>query len=269
MTTTAAETHLVLVWDRGTRALDRILADARRRFVIHDVVRVTWSPHRFRRNLARLYGTDLPADSDKERECGTGPFVVVVVGDERPRVVARRARDGWAPANAALLAAKRRYRRWAGGAYRVHTTLTRAEATKDAVLVLGEPLPALGERTWDGTVRERRRDLLGDPGWASVDEMRAALAATMPATVGREDGSSLEVLTDDPWWAIRIVDPPAAEGSDPDERLRRPLVGGIEVPVLVRDRPDGDEGPGWTATGSERIRPRLADRLATLARRRA
>lgn len=263
----APETHLVVVWERALPALDRILDDATRRFVIHDVVRVTWQRDCFRRNLVRLYGTALPAGSDKERECGPGPLVVIVVGDEQPQTVARRGQGAWTPANAALLRAKRRYRRWAGGSYRVHTTLTTQEAAKDAMLVLGEPLEALAARSWDGDIRERSRDLLGEPEWTSVDELEAALTATMPCVLAspEHEGGPVRVVTDDPWWAIRIADPTAASGTgDPEARLRRPVVAGAELPLEVLD-PTGHTPVG---VAQPTIRPTLADRLATVVRLR-
>ena len=273
MNEAAAETHLVLVWERARPALDRILDDAARRFVVRDVVEVTWRPERFRRSLSRLYGTDLPAGSDKERESGTGPFVVAVVDDVQPRTVARRTQHGWEQANAALLGAKRRYRGWAGGSYRVHTTLTETETTRDAMLVLGEPLEALRARTWDGGLRAYDRDLLGDPAWDDLDQLRAALGATMRCAFPSTGADGLvEVVTDDAWWAIRIVDPPTAEGRDePEARLRRPVVGGAEVPVLIHDVADDDADPAWAALlppPEAPGRPTLRDRLATLARLR-
>lgn len=260
----APQTHVVIVWERALPVLDRILADARRRLVVRDVVRVSWSPERFRRSLSRLYGTALPPDSVKERECGTGPFVVLVVEDEQPRTVARRSQGGWSRVNANLLAAKRRYRRWAAGSYAVHTTLTGAEARKDAMLVLGETLGALRERSWDGEVRERRRDLLGEPTWSSFAELEAALTATVPCIVSHpEAGGPVTVVTDDPWWAIRIVDPTAADGgSDADEPLRRTVVAEIPIGVRVVDaRAAGISLPVGAPRSS--IRPTLADRIAT------
>jgi len=269
-----AETHLVLVWERARPALDRILEDAARRFVVHDVVEVTWRPERFRRSLSRLYGTDLPVDSGKERESGTGPFVVAVVDDEQPRTVARRTQHGWEQANAALLAAKRRYRGWAGGSYRVHTTLTPVETTRDAMLILGESLDALRARTWDGGMRAYGRDLLGDPAWDDLGQLQAGLSATMRCafpSAGAE--GPVEVVTDDAWWAIRIVDPPTAEGRDePEVRLRRPVVAGSELPVLVHDVADPDADPSWAALlppPDEPGRPTLRDRLETVARLRS
>ena len=266
------ETHLVLVWARARPVLDRILADAGRRFLVRDVIEVTWRPGTFHRSLTRLYGTDLPAGSDKERECGTGPFVVIAIDDERPRTVARRTQQGWTAANARLLAAKRRYRHWAGGSYRVHTTLSPAETARDTMLLLGETPESLRGQRWDGTVRERRHDLLGDPSWDDVEKLKAALRATMPCAFLPQDAGdmALEVVTDDAWWAIRIVDPPAAESGDgPEARLRRPLVGGVELPVLVHDVADPDAAPEWSRllpAPEFRPRPTMLDRISTLAR---
>ena len=219
---------------------------AARRFVVHDVVEVTWRPERFRRSLSRLYGTDLPVDSGKERESGTGPFVVAVVDDQRPHTVARRTQHGWEQANAALLAAKRRYRGWAGGSYRVHTTLSPVETTRDAMLILGEPLDTLRARTWDSGMRAYERDLLGDPAWDDLGQLQAGLSATMRcAFPSTEADGPVEVVTDDAWWAIRIVDPPTAEGRDePEVRLRRPVVGGQRAPRAGARRRGPRRRPG-------------------------
>ncbi len=203
---------------------------------------------------------------------GRVPRIVV---EASPRAAARQVRGGWSAANATLLGAKRRYRRWAGGGYRVHATLTPSEARKDAVLVLGESPDELRERRWDGTIRVRERDLLGDPDWASLDELETALSATVRCAFrrGLDDDHPLEVLTDDSWWAVRIVDPVTAEGAGQDIGLRRPSVAGSRSGVLIRDTADPDVDRALASTlpvaVSTAVRPTLADRLATAARLRA
>ena len=215
----AAETHLILVWETARPALDRILEDARGASSIRDVVEVTWRRERFRRSLSRLYGTDLPPDSDKERESGTGPFVVVVVDDLQPRTVARKTQRGWTPANAALLAAKRRYRGWSGGSgsYRVHTTLTHAKRPRMPSSSWVSRPRRCADARGTGSSRQRRREPLGDPDWTSLDELETALAATMrcafPAT--EHPDAPFEVVTDDAWWASESSTPrsPKADRS--------------------------------------------------------
>ena len=59
--------------DQGIDVPDRILEDAARRFIVHDVVRVTWTPSRFARSLSRLYGTALPPGSAKCLCSGPSP----------------------------------------------------------------------------------------------------------------------------------------------------------------------------------------------------
>jgi hypothetical protein len=156
----------------------------------------------------------------------------------------------------------------------VHTTLTPVETTRDAMLILGEPLDALRARTWDGGLRGYERDLLGDPAWDDLGQLQAGLSATMRCAfpAAGADGP-IEIVTDDAWWAIRIVDPPTAEGRDePEVRLRRPVVAGSELPVLVHDVADLDADPAWAAllpAPEEPGRPSLRDRLETVARLRS
>lgn len=266
------ETHLVVVWEAAASALDRILADATRRFTVNDVVRVTWTPSLFARNLSRLYGTALPSGSTKERECGTGPFVAIVVTDEHPRHVARRRGASWESANGALLAAKRRYRRWATGSFAVHTTLTPAEATRDVRLLLGRSLDDLARERWSGEVVARERDLLGDPGWESFAELCTGLDATVRARVtpaaGAEPGT---ILTDDPWWAARIADPRIADATDgpTGDQTCEPSVAGERMRFVVLDAAAHGRLAELPPARSTATTPSVRDRAAAVLRLRA
>lgn len=266
-----SETHVVVVWESATDALDRILEDTARRFAVRDVVRVTWTPERFRANLIRLYGTALPPDSDKERQTGTGPFVAIVVDDDAPTTVARHHGRAWVPANAALLAAKRRYRSWSRGRFNVHTSLTAREATKDLALVLGCTAADV-PFSWSGTVRERVRDLLGDPEWRDVAELESGLAATVSCAFDRPEGAAagLRVVTDDVWWARRIAEPATATDESDGETACRPVVAGRPFPIeLVDAQADPALARRLPPEPPSRATPRVSDRLARLLGRRS
>ena len=81
----------------------------------------------FARNLSRMYGDDLPPNSAKELHCGNGPFLVAVVEDLRPRYRLRRTNRGLRILNSAVFDARRRYRRWTDGGYKVHASDSVAE----------------------------------------------------------------------------------------------------------------------------------------------
>src|SRR5262249_15332890 len=157
-----------------------ILSDLTREFEVLEVVEVSWTPSEFGRNLTRFYGEALPSGSEKEEHCGTGPFLVVVVRDRQPRLELRRLGRGARVIDARVLAAKERYRAWTGGGHRVHATLDPHEFAHDLFLLFGR-LPSRYDetRSWKGGAGSWRHDLMGARGWASLEELLAALESTL------------------------------------------------------------------------------------------
>jgi len=214
------EPCVFVLWESARAAEDAILADLRRRFVLADVVEVEWPGDAFARNLTRVYGDVLAPGSEKERQCGTGPFLLVVAIDPRPRYGLRRTSRGLRRVNVAAAAAKRRYRRWTGGGFRVHGSLDRAEAERDLRLMLGVGADSVVESRWDGEVRRLVADR---PQWASVDDLLAAIVSATPASVVHAADGEVVVRTDDVWWAAAI-----AGGEPPAEAARA-----VELDVTI------------------------------------
>lgn len=218
------EVSVFVIWSSARRWSEPILEDLRARFTLADVIELTWPPEAFARHLTRFYGTALPPGSDKERQCGTDPFLVVVAVDPRPRYGIRRTTRGFRRVNVRAAAAKRRYRRLSGGGFAVHGSLDADEARRDLRLLLGlEPADVLDGR-WDGTVRTLTSDRLT---WSSVDELVSTIAAATPAVLA-DDGATLVVRTDDVWWAGVIA------GGDPPEPYAREAE--LEVSIDGRTR---------------------------------
>jgi hypothetical protein len=207
--TTSPEACVFVLWEAARHREETILADLGRRFAVADVVEMTWAPAAFSRRLTRMYGEALPPGSNKERECGAGPFLVVVAVDTRPRYGLRWTTRGLRRVNVRAAAAKRRYRRWAGGGFRVHGSIDRSEAERDLRLLLGIGGQSVVSRRWDGKIRSVAED---DVRWSGVDELVEALASATPTSLIADDEARLVVATDDVWWAAVIAggDPPAA-----------------------------------------------------------
>jgi hypothetical protein len=174
------EEQVFVVWSHGLYATDRILADMERYFEILDVTQLSWSEASFSKNLTRFYGGLLPAGAEKEKHCGTGPFLVIVVRDPSPSYAPRRTPVG--VVNAKMFDAKRRYRAWTGGGHRVHCTLNQREADRDLFLLLGRRRDNYRGQTqrWDRVVRSRRSDPVGASGWRDTSELLAAIEVTTP-----------------------------------------------------------------------------------------
>jgi hypothetical protein len=214
------EIHLFVLWPNALASRDEILTDLAREFVIREVVEVHWTIERFGENLERLYSTKLPPSSGKMRHCGVGPFLAVVVEDERPAYAERRTTSGsMASVNARTFDARARYRSWTGGGHRVHSTLTLPEADRDLFLVLGRRVMSyaagIGE-AWDGTVRTHEEDVVGTGGSWSAHDLFDALDVATDYVVA----SSADALT-------RVADE-----SDADETP--PGCGGVPT-ILVGD----------------------------------
>jgi hypothetical protein len=222
---TQPEVCVFVVWSAARRSADEILADLQARFVVADVVELIWPRASFRRNLTRFYGEALPPGSDKERQCGTDPFLVVVAVDPRPRYGLRRTTGGFRRVNVHAAAAKRRYRRLSGGGFAVHGSLDAHEGARDLRLLLGAEPSEVLDRRWDGTVRSVTTDRLA---WSSVDELVRTIASATPASLADDDDDTVVVETDDVWWAAVIAggDQPA-----PDARAAE-----LEVAIDGRTR---------------------------------
>jgi hypothetical protein len=219
-----SEPCVFVVWETARHAERRIVEDLGARFVLADVVEVEWPAALFARNLTRLYGEALPPGSRKEQESGTGPFVVVAAVDARPRHGLRRTTRGLRVVNVRAAAAKRRYRRWTGGGFRVHGSLDRSEAERDLRLLLGVGAEDVLERRWDGAVR---RIVAGSFEWERVADVLAAIASATPAAVVRDEGGVLVIRAEDVWWACTIAggDPPAPDARAAELTVR---IGGAE-----------------------------------------
>lgn len=219
-----SEVCVFVIWSAARRSTDAILADLGKRFALADVVELTWPPESFARNLTRFYGDALPPGSDKERMCGTGPFLVVLAVDARPRYGLRRTTSGFRRVNVRAAAAKRRYRRLSGGGFGVHSSLDEHEARRDLRLLLGLDPADVMDRRWDGTIRAVMVDRLV---WSSVDDLLSAIVSATPASLALDDGTTIVVETEDPWWAAVI-----AGGDAPEPYTRE-----AQVEVSIDGRP--------------------------------
>jgi hypothetical protein len=210
-----------------------------------DVMEVTWSRRGFAENLTRFYGEKLPHGSRKQLHCGSGPFLVVVVEDERPEYVTLG--EGHRRVNRSMWEARGRYRAITGGGHRVHGTLDAQEFEHDLFLLVG----AGAERyrpgsSWDGQVERIRGDTTGSRGWRDLQQLYDALSVTMPwVIVGGAKGiapdpladgtADLELLVDDAWYGHATVLGRGRRGS----RTRVVDVGGRVLEVAVWAVGDG------------------------------
>jgi hypothetical protein len=251
--------HLFLLWSAARPQQGRILADIDAHFQVLDLIELTWTRgETFALNLSRMYGDDLPPGSAKELHCGDGPFLVAVVEDLHPRYRLRRTNRGPRILNSGVFDARRRYRAWTDGGYKVHASDSVSETQRNLALLLGEDTEHFrGRRARiPDPARRVARDLVGTDGWESMEQLRLALAAhgaRLRRSAG--DGGTFAVVGPDVWWIELVVG-----GSKVASGVRDIVVSGQPVRLIMRETLSGYVGAGrhrlWLAW--RRLRTRLA-----------
>nr|WP_313404732.1 glycoside hydrolase family 99-like domain-containing protein [Pseudomonas sp.] len=183
------EIHLCIVWDRARHIQDAFIEQLRARFKLLAAYELTWSEERFATNLSRFYGKKLTADSDKQRHCGTGSFLVLLFEDESPVYAHRLTLGGRRRVNSAVFDLKDHFRSRAQGSLPIHATNDIDETRHDLFLLLGQRLEdfvaSVADSEWQGQIKQLRQELVGDSGWASLPELFTALNETTPYVVLR------------------------------------------------------------------------------------
>jgi hypothetical protein len=198
--------YVFVLWSQSRDQEQRILDHLAIRFTVVDLVEVTWTPDdTFARSLTRMYGDALPPGSDKERQCGTGPFLLVVVEDPAPRFRLRPTGRGRRLLNSNVYDARLRYRQWTGGGYRVHASDSLRETERNLQLLLGEGMADLAGKKAVQGARRRAVDPVGTHGWTSEEQLLRTLAAYGARLDGRSPDQVLHLAASDVWWAEHIA----------------------------------------------------------------
>lgn len=255
---TSGELHLFILWNKAGAARDAALRRIGEAFAILRAFRLHWSPDSFSDNLTRFYGQHLPPGCGKEESCGTGPFTLVVVRDERPQYAVRDTTRGPASVNTRTFDLKSRLRSAEGGGLPVHATNTPRETGHDLALLLG--LDASGFENaypgpWDGEIADLRREVSGARGWTSYREFFSVLNATVDYVVLRNfddlpDKHRLELHGDIDLLVGNYADAILAANArplfdDPHRVHHAVVIAGQAIPFDFRHVGDDYYDPRW------------------------
>lgn len=168
------ETHLFILWENARYKEKEILEDIKKSFNIIGKYNITWNKEIFSKNLSRFYGTNLPKNSGKEKHCGNGDFLLIIVEVENPKYEHRDTLSkGIQTVNINMFDKKTYYRELTGGGHKVHATNSEKETNHDLTLLLGKSLKDFLKEVEgkEESIVNLKQDLIGTDGFKTVKEM--------------------------------------------------------------------------------------------------
>ncbi|QDR82013.1 hypothetical protein [Sporomusa termitida] len=181
------EVHLFIVWEKARYKEKIILDEIRENFKVLGVYNIIWSKDKISENFSRFYGRKLPANSNKEKHCGTGPFLLVVIEDSSPHYIERKTSKGDEVVNKNTFDLKSKYRDMTGGGHKIHCTNSKEETDHDLTLLLGlNASDFLNNSSIHlGEVVTLNRDITGSDGWKDINEFFYVLNNTVKYVILR------------------------------------------------------------------------------------
>ncbi|MBR1928310.1 MAG: protein kinase [Paludibacteraceae bacterium] len=239
------ELHLFIIWERGRYAQDKILTHIEEHFSVVKIYDVLWSPSLVALNFSRFYGTKLPDRSFKEKECGRGRFLLVIVYDEHPIYQKRFTSKGEQLVNVNMFDAKSLYRKWTGGGHKIHATNSPEETNHDITLLLGLNTEDFIRQI--APVKEIdiiHKDLVGATGWKSISQLFYVMNNCMEYVVLRNweclpeqytlaEHGDIDILVYDRENAVFVLNATKIH-KDPKRVAYNVLINNTNVPFDVR-----------------------------------
>ncbi|MDD4556253.1 MAG: hypothetical protein PHE89_02850 [Alphaproteobacteria bacterium] len=126
------ETHCFVIWQNARYKEKEIDKDIRSKFQVSSVYEIFWESDVFKKNLQKIYGKNILKTWKKEKQIGTGSFLVYKVVDETPRNLGGK--------NQNMVEAKLLYREMTGGGHLIHASDTPQEASAHLEIFLNKAL---------------------------------------------------------------------------------------------------------------------------------
>ncbi len=176
-----AELHLIILWEKARYLEKKILNDVSNRFKIIKIFEITWDKEYVAQNFTRFYGVNLPHNSVKEQECGSGPFLLITILDENPIYDYRDTSRGQEVVNTNLFDAKSKYREWTDGGHKIHATNNPEEFNHDITLLLGKNKDDFIKKYKNSSldIEIIHSNIIGHNKWDSIEQLFYVLNNTI------------------------------------------------------------------------------------------
>ena len=207
-----SEYFAFILWENARKHQTQIIKDIETKFQICKIFDITWPKNRFKRNLKRFYGVTLVDPAEKERQCGNGSFLLLVVADRTPIHGKRKTSLGSQIVNTNIYDNKMEYRRLLGSGFIIHSSIHQKESEHDFMLLLGKTIKEIKTQSnteWDGNIEKAELDLFGNK-WNNPKEIFQILNSTinyvvlrnfelLPNNLISEKHADIDLLTDEQW----------------------------------------------------------------------
>lgn len=182
MESTSGTLYLFIIWEKSRHKTNDIMDDLKHNYVIREIYDVKWTGENFLNNLQRFYGKSLPDAKIKSELCGTGSFLVVIVTDPEPKfnVIRHQFKEDYVNSN--VNQSKRKYRKWIGEDFTVHSSISENETNHNLTLLFGKNTRDFEEelpKEWDGIIKNFESDLIGYNGWNDMNELFYVMNGTV------------------------------------------------------------------------------------------
>ena len=178
-----SEIHIFIIWNKARKKESDIITDIKKRFKVLQIYEIHWSEQEFERNLLRLYGNSLKNSSSKKVVCGNGPFLFLVIKDEKPKYEKRNTLHGEDIVNVNIFDKKIEYRKITEGGQRIHASNSEKEANRNIGLIVNKSITDFNEENKD--IKQIHSDLIGSKKWESLEQVFTILNQSLDYVVLR------------------------------------------------------------------------------------
>lgn len=117
------ELHVFIIWSNALHLQQQIIEDIKIHFEIKKVFRCHWPKELFSYHLVQFYHKKMYHCCKKEKDCGNGDFLLIVVNDTNPQYQNNT--------NIRMRELKQKYREWSKKNFLIHCSDTQKEAEEN------------------------------------------------------------------------------------------------------------------------------------------